>query len=407
MDSIQGAARLGGGKRVAITAGSRGIARISEILAAVVSRVRDYGGLPFLVPAMGSHGRATAEGQVALLAELGITEESVGAPIEATMEVVKLGQLPEGLPVYMDRVAAAADAIVAVNRTKPHTDYIGEIESGVAKIIAIGLGKQKGADAIHSYGVHALRDWMPRAARLAIQEAPVAMGLAIVENAYHEVADIVPLLPEEIGGPKEAECLARGRSLMARLPFDEIDVVIVEEMGKNLIGTGIDPHVLGRIRVSGISDPPRPIVHMVAVLGLTPETHGNAIGIGLADVTTRRLVEQTDFEAMYTNALTAGMAGTKRAFLPIVAPTDYAAIQAALHCCGRPDPENARIVRIKNTLMLGEIDVSESLLAEVAGQGSLSLVGAPFSLRFDGEKRLAPFEKMSSPWSKQSDTVST
>lgn len=392
MDSAEGSALLGGGKRVAITAGSRGINRIAEVLAAVVRRVRDYGGVPFIVPAMGSHGRALAAGQVEMLAELGITESSVGAPIEATMEVVELGKLPNGMPVYMDRIAAAADAIVVVNRVKPHTDFVGEIESGLSKMTVIGLGKRVLADTVHRYGTTGLRDLMPEAARFSVRHSPIVMGIALLENAYDELAEVVALPALEIGGPREKELLARARGMMARIPFEDIDALVIDEMGKNVSGSGMDTNIIGRMRIFGVPDRPNPKIRMIAVLNLTKESHGNATGIGLADVTTRRLAEQIDFEAVYMNGLTSGIGGVVRCFIPIVAPDDYSAVITALRCCGRPDTENARIVRIKNTLKIGEMDISESLFTDVADGIPLTPMSAPFELPFR-EQRLISFEE--------------
>jgi hypothetical protein len=391
MDSVVGGARLGEGRRVAITAGSRGVASIPQILAAVVSRVREHGGKPFLVPTMGSHGRATAEGQVELLAELGITPASVGAPIEASMEVVQIGTLPNGMPVYMDRIAAASDAIIVVNRVKPHTDFVGKIGSGLAKMIAIGLGKRMGADTIHRYGTEGLSELMPAVARLATENAPIALGLAIIENGYDEVAEIVGVPPSGIGGFTEAQLLERAAELMPRFPFEEIDVLIIDEMGKNISGAGLDPNILNRMRVFGLPDLPGTPIRVVAVLDLTPQSHGNATGIGLAEVTTRRLVEKIDFEATYINGLTSGLGAIERISLPVVAPTDRAAVMTSLRVCGRPDPVNARIVRIKNTLELGEIDISESLFDEAERLPSLEPVSPPFDLGFDAEGCLRPF----------------
>jgi hypothetical protein len=393
MDSQGGAAKLGDGRRVVITAGSRGIARIPEVLSAVVAQVRRYGGSPVLVPAMGSHGRATAEGQRELLAELGITPESVGAPIEATMEVVHLGDLPNGMPVYMDRIAAAADAILVVNRVKPHTDFRGTWESGLGKMIAIGLGKRKGADTVHRYGPDGLRDLLPQMARMAVEKKPIAMGVAIVENAYDEVADIVGVPPSGIAGPEEAALLVRARDLMASLPFEEIDVLIVDEMGKNITGAGMDPNILGRMKVFGTPDMPKPRIRVVTVHDITKESHGNATGIGLADVTTRRLVDKVDFEATYINGLTSGLGAIYRICLPVVAPDDRAAVLTALRVCGRHDPAGARVVRIKNTLKLEEIDVSEGLWAEAGAVERLSPVSDPFELRFDERGQMPSFEE--------------
>jgi len=391
MDRLGNAATLGAGRRVAITAGSRGINQIARVLAVVVDRVRAYGGEPFLVPAMGSHGAATAAGQLALLSGLGITEKTVRAPIIASMDTVQIGELESGMPVYMDRHAAEAEAIVIVNRVKPHTDFSGDWESGLAKMTAIGLGKQRGADTIHRYGVTGLRDWMPEAARLIVQRTPVAFGLAIIENAYDEIAAITAVPSEQIAGSAEAELLTMARSLMPRLPFDEIDVLIVDELGKNISGAGMDSKILGRMKVHGISEPDFPNVRTIVVLGLTPESHGNAVGIGLADVTTQRLVQEVDFEAVYINALTSGITGVQRAALPVVAPSDRAAILAGLRVCGRHDPENARVVRIKNTLELGTVDVSECLLRAGTAQTVLQSASSPFELRFGPDGQIWAF----------------
>jgi hypothetical protein len=389
LDAAGGERLFGAGQRVAITAGSRGIAAIPVILAALVSRIRDYGGEPFLVPAMGSHGGATAEGQVSLLARLGITEESTGAPVVASMDVVEIGRLADGMPVYVDRAAAAADAILVVNRIKPHPDFTSRWESGLAKMTAIGLGKQAGADILHRYGTFGLQRQMPEAARLIVRKAPVRLGLAILENAYHEPARIVAVPPDQIAGDLEANLVQEAYGLMPALPFASIDVLIVDEIGKDVSGTGMDAKVIGRIRVHGVSDPPRPDVRAIAVLGLTPASHGNAVGIGLADVTTRRVVDQVDFESTYVNCLTAGIAGVQRAFVPVVAPDDRTAVLTALRVCGRPDPERAAIVRIKNTLALDEMDVSSSLLKTGQSLHPIEPLGPPFHLRFKDGRLLS------------------
>jgi hypothetical protein len=375
------------GKRVAITAGSRGISQIPEILAAMVSLLRAYDADPFIVPAMWSHGGATAEGQVQMLANLGMTEATLGTPILSSMEVVLAGNLHNGMPVYIDQYASEADGIVIVNRVKPHTDFTGEYESGLAKMAVLGLGKHKGAATLHSYGVEGLQVLMPQAARLIVQNMPVLFGLATIENAYHEVARIEAVPPQGIGGPEERELLKLAYSLMPRFPFPEIDVLIVEEMGKNISGVGMDPKVIGRVKVHGVPDLAPCDIRAIAVLDLTPQAHGNASGIGLADVTTRRLVDQIDFEALYINCVTAGVCGIQRSFIPMVAPDDRTAIATALRVCGQPDPLQARIVRIKNTLSLGEIDVSESLARQIQAGETIKPVGPFFSLSFNLEFR--------------------
>jgi hypothetical protein len=342
---------------------------------------------------MGSHGGATAEGQRSVLADLGITEDSIGAPIISSMEVVEVGSLPNGMAVYIDRVAAGADAIVIVNRVKPHTDFISDYESGLAKMAVLGMGKQRGAAAMHSYGVEGLLELMPQAARLIVQNTPVIFGLASVENAYHEVARIAAVPPEGIAGLQEKELLTQAYSLMPRFFFDTIDVLIVEQMGKNISGVGMDPNVIGRVKVHGVKDLAPCDIRTIAVLDLTPETHGNASGVGLADVTTRRLASKIDFEATYINCITAGICGIQRGFLPPVAPTDKAAILTALRICGQPDSQKARVVHIQDTLSLGEIDVSESLLQSSGNHPRLSVVSPKFSLAFDLEERLVPYHQ--------------
>jgi hypothetical protein len=284
------------GRRVAVTAGSRGISQMPAVLSALIVYLRRLGADPFIVPAMGSHAGATAQGQKTMLAELGITENSTGAPVLSSMQTLELGRLENGMPVYMDRLAAGADAIVIVNRVKPHTDFSGRLESGLAKMTAVGLGKLNGAAALHRYGVHGLRDLMPAAARLVCRNAPVVFGLATIENAYHEVAHIRALPGSEIGGSQEEELLKLAYTLMPHFPFPELDVLVVEQMGKNISGVGMDPKVIGRVKVQGVPDLAPCVIHSLAVLRLTAETHGNATGVGLADVTTRALLAQIDFD---------------------------------------------------------------------------------------------------------------
>ena len=381
-------------RRIALTAGSRGLAALPEILAAAVRQLRQYGAEPFIVPAMGSHGGATAAGQVDVLARLGVTPSTVGAPIEASMEVVEVGRLSNGMPVYQDRLAAEADGILLVNRVKPHTDFSGALESGLAKMAVIGLGKHQGAAQVHRYGVEGLQVWLPEAARLVMARTRVVGGLATVENARHQVARVAALPPAGIGGPAEEALLREAYALMARLPFDAIDVLVVDEMGKDISGVGLDPNVIGRVKVHGVPDRAGCDIRAIAVLSLTPATHGNATGVGLADVTTRRLVAEMDFEATYINCLTAGQCSIQRAAVPMVAPDDRAAIETAVRVCGQPDPLQARLVRIQNTLALAELDISESLwpLAQARGCETIS---PPFALPFTPTGQLLPFSESS------------
>jgi hypothetical protein len=380
------------GKRIAITAGSRGISKIVEILAALVDYLRQQGAQPFIIPAMGSHGGATAEGQLMTLANLGMTESSLGAPILSDLETVEVGRLSNGMPVYIDRFAAEADAIVIANRIKPHTDYVGDFESGLAKMTVLGMGKLRGADILHRYGVEGLKTLMPEAARLICEKKPILFGLASVENAYHDVAMISAVPSCGIAGEQEKVLLHLAYQLMPRFPFAEIDVLIVEEMGKNISGVGMDPKVVGRVKVYGVNELAECSIRTIAVLRLTPETHGNASGIGLADVTTQQLLQEIDFEATYLNCLTSGITGIQRAMLPMVAPSDRAAIETAFRVCGQPDTRRARAVRIKNTLSLGEIDVSIDLLRDALPDRRIVKIGEAFHLEFDRNGNLTSLD---------------
>jgi hypothetical protein len=397
ISALPGIAENCQGKQIAITAGSRGISQIPQVLAAIAGCLKEFGADPFIVPAMGSHAGATAEGQEQMLANLGITQAAIGVPIHSSMEVIEAGRLVNGMPVFVDRIAANSDGIVIFNRVKPHTDFAGEIESGLAKMAVFGLGKEKGAATAHSYGVDGLQVLMPEAARLVVARTPVLFGLAVIENAYHEVAHIAAVPKEGIGGDKERELLKLAYSLMPRFPFPEIDVLVVEEMGKNISGVGMDPKVIGRVKVHGVQDLAPSDIRTIAVLDLTPEAHGNSSGIGLADVTTRRLLEKIDFEALYINCATAGICGIQRAAIPMVAPDDHSAILTALRVCGQPDPLQARVVRIKNTLSMSEIDISEALARDLVTGETINRVGQLFNLEFDSQGTLLPFERVLVP----------
>ncbi|MEM2370742.1 MAG: lactate racemase domain-containing protein [Candidatus Bathyarchaeia archaeon] len=373
------------GAKIAIAVGSRGISHIAEIVSTIVDEVRDAGGEPFIVPSMGSHGGATPEGQVAVLKSLGITQESVGAPIQATMEVEEVGRLSNGAPVYVDRAAAKSDGIIVVNRVKPHTDFKGRIESGLMKMMAIGLGKQKGAEIIHRYQLEGYHKLIPEAARIIMRETPIILGVAVVENARHEIAVIKALRPEEIE-EEEAKLLEIAKDLMARIPFKEIDVLIVDEMGKNISGTGMDTNVIGRFWASPDEYEPRaPKIKRIVVLDLTEESGGNAVGIGLADITTKRLFSKIDFEETFVNCFTSTWPETAK--IPPFLPNDRDAILMAIRCCGPIDPQKAKIVRIKNTLKLEYMWISESLYEVVKQDKELSerleILGGPEEMQFD------------------------
>lgn len=379
------AARVKPGFSVAIAAGSRGVANIDRIVATVAATVRALGGSPFVVPAMGSHGGGTAEGQVQILAELGVTEQRVGAPIRSSMETVRLGETESGMPVNFDHNAYGADAIVVVNRVKKHTDITSPVESGLMKMIAIGLGKKTQADMIHAYGSRGLRKYIPEVARVALAKAPIALGIATLENGYEETAEVHAFEPDQIEAG-EMRLLRRNKRLLPRLPFEEIDVLIVERMGKEISGTGMDTNVLGRIKIAGEKDPVYPRVQTVIVLDLTEASHGNAIGIGLADLTTERLVRKIDREATYINGITSGF--LERGKIPITLPTDRAAIETAFSRLSPPQRARPRVVRIADTLHLDAFEASAALVEDA--RVPLEVTGPARALHFDALGALDP-----------------
>jgi hypothetical protein len=376
------------GARIAVTAGSRGISGIDLILKTVVAALRAAGADPFLVPAMGSHGGGTAEGQVAVLESLGITEARVGAPVRASMAVVEIGRSEFGFPVWVDRYAAEADGIFVVNRIKPHTDFTGPLESGLMKMLAIGLGKHKGCLDVHRQTVqHGYRRVIPAIGNLILAKLPVIGGLGIVENCFDRTALVKAVAPAAFAA-REAELLTEAKRLMGRLPFERLDLLIVEEMGKNLSGTGMDTNVIGRVMFVGEPEPETPRITRIVVLNLTPASHGNAIGLGLADFTTRRTVEALDLAATRTNAVAAMTPEKGR--IPIAMPTDREAVAAALTTIGAIDPVAARVVHIRNTLALGTLSISTALREEAAAHPDLEICGETAPMAFDEAGRLAP-----------------
>lgn len=368
--------------RIAITAGSRGIDKYPLILSAIVEEVKAVGGEPFIVPAMGSHGGATPRGQITVLENLGITEESVGAPIISSMETVKIGEINDGTPVYIDKNALSSDGIIVVNRVKPHTDFKGGIESGLYKMMAIGLGKQRGAQTIHSHFTKGYHELIPSIGEFILKNSPVIMGVALVEDAYHKLSIIRALEPDEFR--QEEELLERAKEMLARLPFKEIDVLVVEEIGKNISGVGMDTNVTGRFWMPGEDDPRAPEIKRIVVLNLTEETHGNALGIGLADLTTKRVFSNINYEEMYVNGLTQGTTDPSK--IPPFRPNDRDAIETAIKISGVKEPNKVKLVRIKNTLDLDEIWISEELLKILEKKdlsGRIEVLGKLSNMRFD------------------------
>lgn len=370
------------GMTVAVTAGSRGIDCYVPLLRELIAGLRDMGAQPFVIPAMGSHGGATAQGQRELLAGYGVTEESVGAPIRATMETVRAGATPGGEPVWVDALAAQADGVVLFNRVKPHTGFRGGYESGLVKMAAIGLGKQKGAEIVHSGGPSAMARRVREFGCAAIRQGRVLFGVATVENAYDKVAQVRALTAREIFG-QEPVLLDQAKELMPRLLAEGLDVLVVDRIGKNISGPGMDPNIT-HTYLPGAPIPEElraKRAQRVAVLDLTAETHGAAMGIGMADVTTRRVMDKMDFDATYPNCLTSGT--TVSAKLPMVFDSDRLAIQAAIRTLNGADWSALRMVRIRDTLHLGEIWASQALLPELEAHPAAEILSPPAPLPFD------------------------
>lgn len=374
------------GHRVAITAGSRGIAGIADILKAVVDFVKACDAQPFIFPAMGSHGGATAEGQIAVLEQLGVTESYLKAPIISSMAVAEIARTEDGVPVYVDKNALEADHIVVVNRIKSHTKFKAPLESGLMKMMAIGMGKLKGAEFYHKAAIqYTFPKIIADAARQVIRKSPVLCAVGIVENAYGRTAQVAALEPEAIES-REKELLRLSKKMMAKLPFNDIDLLIVDEMGKDISGVGIDPNVTGRNRdLLGVFDHPVQ-VKRVFVRDLTAKSKGNAVGIGLIDITTRRLVDKIDYAATYKNCITG--ISLEKAAVPMHFDTDREAIEVGLGSVGLIPPERSKIVRIKNTNRLEVVEVSEAFAAEVKNRPDLEIIAEPQPMVFDAEDNL-------------------
>lgn len=368
-------ARMRPGATVAVGAGSRGIANLPIIVKAVVDRLKEAGMQPYVVPAMGSHGGATADGQREMLAQLGVTEDSVGVEIRATMEVKQIGQIADGPPLYQGVDSMAADHALLVSRIKPHTDFRSHIESGPSKMCVIGWGKQFGAALMHAGGGANFQKYLAPAARIYETHTNFVGAVCPIENAYDETAEIVGLTADKVGTEVEAGLLAKAKSLMASLPFPEIDVLVVRDLGKNISGTGMDTNIVSRLMIPrqpeafGTVD-----VAVIAVLDLTEETHGNVAGLGLANITTARVAQKIDWIATYTNAITSGIFGMFRVSLPITMADDRRALQAAVRGCAMPQ-EEARVVFIRDTLTLNRFYASPSLRSAVVAHPRLTIAG--------------------------------
>jgi hypothetical protein len=382
--------RIGRGDRVGIAVGSRGISDLPTIVGLLVEVLKKVGAEPFIVPAMGSHGGATPQGQTAVLESLGITPQSVGAPIRASMATEELGQTENGIPVHSAGEALRADGVVLVNRIKQHTDFSGEYESGLVKMLAIGLGKREGATALHSRGCESLRSDVPQAARLLLKRLPVLGGLAILENGYHRVAEIVGLPAGRILS-EEKRLLRRVRRNAARIPFDQVDLLLVDWIGKDISGVGLDTHVIARRMVWGEPEFRGAQIRVIAALDLTPGSKGNPLGVGLADLVSQRLIDKIDWHSLRTNVMHTGF--LNRAKLPIPFASDRQLFQGALTALGDLAPARVRIVRIADTNHLGRLWVSDALLEDVRKSARLQPVGEPSPLKFDRTGNLRPLER--------------
>lgn len=369
----QSAVPIPAGAEIAIAVGSRGIAHLAEIVRETAAWVIRKGGRPFIVPAMGSHGGATADGQRKVLEHYGVSEAAVGAPIRSSMAVVELNRGDTGVPVYFDAEASKAYGTIIINRIKPHTSFHGRYESGLLKMIAIGLGKHEQAKAIHQYGVDGLRDLMPRVAMQVLKQGKILFGVAVVENAYDQT-QVVKAIPAAAIADEEPSLLEIARANMPGLPVEDIDILVIDEMGKNISGLGIDPNVIGRLRIRGQPEPAAPRVAMIVVRSLTAESQGNAVGVGLADIITRRLFSDIDLGATYENALTSTF--TERAKIPMIAETDQQAMEFALRAMRGTAPAGLRVVRIRNTLHLDELLVSPAVLDGIRGRREVEVVGS-------------------------------
>ena len=381
--------RLPAGGRVAVTVGSRGIANFREIVRATLDALKAAGVQPFILPAMGSHGGATPEGQRRILADYGITEETMGVPIEAAMATREVGRTADGVPAYTSAVALEADGIVVLNRVKPHTDYFSRtLGSGLIKMMVVGMGKHEGAANFHRTAVHrGYEETLRLLGQVVLREAPILFGLALVEHQHHDTARIEAVYPEHIE-PCEAELFAEAAALLPKLPVTEADLLVVDQIGKNISGPGMDPNVIGRhahhystllqnaLNVS-------PFIRRIYVRGLTAETHGNAIGVGLADAVHERLARETDAESTFVNVRTS--LTLHNAKMPMHFPNDRAALASLLDSLALEDPRQARVLRIRNTLDLIRLEMSEAFAAEMTAREDVTLLSDPAEWDFAGD----------------------
>ena len=371
------------GQKIAVGVGSRGISNLPSMVKTLVEEIRKVGAEPFVVPAMGSHGGATAEGQRNMLIGMGFTEDYIGARIQATMETVKVGVSTNGFPVFFDKFAFEADSTVFINRIKPHVAFRGAVESGLLKFITIGLGKQKGADICHDLGFGKMAENISAMARVTLEKANILFAVGLIENAYHETCRIEVLRNTEI--EKEEPFLqAEGKRLSQKIYFDKLDALVIDEIGKDISGTGFDTNVVGRYHTPFCTGGPD--ITRVTVLDVTDVSHGNANGLGIADFTTKRAFDKFSFENTYPNSLTSTVPMSVK--IPMVLKNDKQSIQACIKTCNRLDKKNVTLVRIKNTVSLDVIEMSENLIPYAEAHKHLEVIGAPYPLLFNDQGNL-------------------
>lgn len=380
--------RIKPGDEIAITCGSRGVDNIALIVKTLADLVKECGGRPFVFPAMGSHGGATAQGQTEILRSYGVTEEYLGCPIKATMDTVEIGHLKDGRPVYVDKYAYKADGIILCGRVKAHTGFRGPFESGIVKMAVIGMGKQHGAESIHSTGFATMSETMQEAGKMILERTKIICGVATIENAFDQTNHI-EIIPKENIWTREPELLLEAKSKMGRFLIDGTDVLVIDQIGKNISGDGMDTNVTNRFSAPEImGDEVKFHAQRVVVLDLTEETHGNCSGVGLADITTKRLVDKIDVDASYPNAVTCTV--LKIAKIPLFMHSDRSCIQTAVRTCNKIDYANPKIIRILDTNHIEEFEISEALLDEVQNNPDMKVLDGPYDWPFDKNGNLRP-----------------
>jgi len=373
--------RINPGDRIGITVGSRGIANICPIVKQVIVELKKIKAEPFILAAMGSHGGATSPGQKDILASYNVTEKEMGVPILSSMKTVEIGSIDNEIPVYFSKEALQLNGIIALNRVKFHTDFKSNlVESGISKILVVGLGKRDGAESIHSLGVYGLKNIIPKAAELIIEKTPVIQGIGILENGYDQTMDIVFCTPEDILDT-DKKLLNKCKQVFPSLPCDKIDVAIVQEMGKNISGTGMDTNIIGRLGINGEEDSAKPDISKLVVLDITDPSHGNALGVGLSDVTTTKLVNKINLRDTYANTITSTF--LNRAKIPIYVDTEKEAIEIAVKTCWQINQQKLRLLIMKNTLELEYLYVSETIWEEIKNDTNIAAMGNWETLDFD------------------------